>query len=1171
MAEKLTREQQLAVTNRGGKLLVSAAAGSGKTKVLVDRLLSYLEDVENPANVDEFLIITYTKAAAAELRGKIAAKLTEKIAENPTNKHMHQQIQRLYLAKISTVHSFCADILREYAYRLDIPSDFRVADENECMEIQTQALDKILNDAYEAASENEDFCAFVDSQGLGRDDRMVPEIILKVYNSAKCHLNPNGWLEWCMSAGQIESVQDASETIWGKYLMEDLQQYLQLQIHAINQCILLAGDAEGMEKPVALFQHTKFQLEQLRDAQTWDQLIDRKDIDYGRLVFSKKCADSELAERMKAIRNACKKGVEKKLRAFSDSSEQVLKDLAQSCAAARGLICLSNQFSAEYEKRKKARRILDFADLEHRMLDLLLGKRRSGPTALAREIGQRYREIMVDEFQDSNQVQDAIFGALTLQRNNCFMVGDVKQSIYQFRLADPGIFIDKYNRYAPAERALPGEGRKILLNQNFRSSGGVISAVNDVFSACMSETVGGLAYGADEQLYEGIPHISLCEPEVTLCTIQVREDTYAEEAAFTADKISQLLDGSHMVRDGENLRPITADDIVILLRSPGSVGGEFSYALEQRGIRCSIGGSGDILQTEEIRVLRSILQIINNPLQDIPMVAAMASRVFCFTADDLAAIRKENRRESFYYAVKSSANPKAVQFVSTLDLLRKHARMDTLPQLLQHIFMLTKLDSIYGCMPNGDAKTENIQLFCQLASNYETTGRKDLAQFLDHLTALESKGLSAQTDQKTPGTVTIMSIHKSKGLEFPVVFLCGLSRGFNHESTKAQVLCDKDLGLGLSCVDSKNRVRYPAISKRAIAAKMSVEGISEELRVLYVAMTRPKDRLFMTYAVKNLETDLQDIALRLDVSGKQLITSQVDCPGEWVLQTAMTRAEAGALFSLGGRPDRIHVSECPWDIQVCEGFPRAGGVAVTENQPCMPAEALVEIGKGLSYQYPNAQATLIPSKQTATQLKGRVKDHEAAENTSESKGYTRRFRKPGFADASMSGKDYGNAMHAVMQYIRLDQCESVDGIHAELGRMIESGLITSEQAEAVSTEEIIRFVTSSVGRKICAGSNVLREFKFSILEEASTYFPEVAGEQILLQGVIDCALIEDDGITIVDFKTDRADQHNLQQLVRTYSSQVLAYAGALSKIYALPIKAAYLYFFRLGEFVEVYI
>ena len=690
MAEKLTPEQQQAVENQGGKLLVSAAAGSGKTKVLVDRLMRYIKNPTDPANIDDFLIITYTKAAAAELRGKIAAKLSELIAEEPANRHLQQQMQRLYLAKISTVHGFCADILRQYAYRLDIASDFRVAEESECAELQIKALDQTLHSAYENADNDAAFRAFVDTQGLGRDDKQIPEIILKVYSSAKCHPDPNAWLNWCVN-GAGADVTGAEETPWGEYLIADLKAYLALQVEAIDRCATAAAMADGMEKPAALLSSTVEQLRQLLQCKTWDEIVANKDIQYGTLSFSKKCTDQQLIDQIKAVRNACKEGLGRRLRNFVDSSEQLLSDISETTKAAVGIVALVRDFDERYGKLKKTRGIVDFADLEHYALDLLLGKNRNSSTAVAAEIGAQFREIMVDEYQDSNEIQDAIFSALTEKKQNCFMVGDVKQSIYQFRLADPSIFIDKYNSYRPADAAKEQEGRKVLLNHNFRSSAGVIEGVNDVFTHCMSAEVGGLDYGKEELLREGIPHIDLGEPEVSLYGIAVENDTYAEEAAFVADKIVELLDGSHYVRKGDSLRPIVPEDIVILLRSPGSVGGEFRYALQSRGVRCVTGDQGDLLQTEEIATIRAILEIINNPLQDIPLTAVLTSPVFGFTAEDLAILRSQDRYSDIYTLVSCADDEKSRKFMDMLTELRQFARLSSVTGLITTVYSKTNL------------------------------------------------------------------------------------------------------------------------------------------------------------------------------------------------------------------------------------------------------------------------------------------------------------------------------------------------------------------------------------------------------------------------------------------------------------------------------------------------
>ena len=1170
MAETLTPQQKEAVINRGGDLLVSAAAGSGKTKVLVDRLMRYLRDPVNPANLDDFLIITYTKAAAAELRGKISAKLSEAVAAEPDNRHLHQQMQRLYLTKISTVHAFCGDLLREYAYRLDICGDFRVADENECLQLQQRVLTELLEESYVSIDSDLYFRAFTDTQGFGRDDGQIPDLVLKVYNSARCHLHPDRWLDWCLASATMDSVEDAGKTVWGEYLVRELRDYLDLQISALDKCYSEATLCDGMEKPATLLQSTLVQLRTLRNADGWDNIRHCLNIDFGRLLFGKKCGDLDLAERIKAVRNACKKGLERRARWFSDDSDKIIHDISSVTDAASGLVAMVKKFSAAYDKLKKSHRILDFGDLEHNTLDLLLGKKRSGPTSVAKELGLRFREVMVDEYQDSNAVQDAIFSAITSEKHNCFMVGDVKQSIYQFRLADPDIFLKKYNRFMPAETAVDGQGRKVMLSSNFRSAGAVIAAVNDVFSTCMSPKVGGLTYGAEEALYEGLPHDPISEPEIELYGVSVREDTYEEEAAFVAERISQLLDGSHMVRGKDGIRPIVPGDIVILLRSPGSVGIDYQRALENVGIRCTMGGSIDLLRTEEITVLRALLQIIDNPLQDIPLLCALSSRIFSFTANDLAEFRKEDRRSDIYNVMLTSKHPKVRKFLGLLFELRTEARMGKLTDILDSVFAHTRIDSIYSALADGPQRLENLQSFCRFAEAAENNGISDLSRFLEYVESLEDRGITVQGEEADSTAVAIMSIHKSKGLEFPVVFLCGLSREFNAESSRATVLCDKELGIGLSCADTGKRIRYPSLIKTAISAKIRMEGISEELRVLYVAMTRARDRLIMTYAARNLEKELSDLALRMELSDRRLLTSEASCPGTWVLLTALGRSEAGAFFALSGPVATAAVKDYPWHIRVVEapepGIPLADSCDSAKE---LSADVVTRIGESLRFQYPYSAATQTPSKQTATQLKGREKDAEAAEGTTSVPEFRRNWRIPSFIRRSSDGRTYGNLIHSVMQHIQLKNCDSKELIREELLRLTEAGVIPTDQSWETVLSRVWTFFDSDIGRRIRTCPNVLREFKFSVLMDGKRYGHGLEEEKILLQGVVDFALIEEDGITVVDYKTDRVTGEGVSELLGKYGAQVNSYAEALSRIFNLPVKSKLIFLFSTGEFLSV--
>ena len=1163
----LTEQQAQAATNRGGNLLVSAAAGSGKTKVLVERLMLYLTDRESPANIDDFLIITYTRAAAAELRSKIADELNERIAANPGSKHLRNQLQRLYLAKISTVHSFCGDLLKEQAYRLDIPGDFRIAEEEEGQILRQQVLDRVLEEVYSADVLEEDFQAFIDSQEMGRGDDNLAKIILDLYDSAVCHKEPGVWLEKCLKELDVAGKEDCLETVWGKYLFEDLQTHLSLQHDAMTRCVERARGVSASEKPIAVFENDIAWLTRLMDCKTWDEVVSQKKHIFDRLTFTKGFWDAALQEQMKAIRSAFKSGVTGRLERFNQPSSELLAQLTAVLPAARGLIQLVETFMDAFARKKRQLRIMDYSDLEHRALDLLAGKSHSAPTALANELSGRFREIMVDEFQDSNEVQDGIFQSLTCQKHNCFMVGDVKQSIYQFRLADPEIFLDKFLSFPDANNAADGEGRKVLLSKNFRSSEGVIEAVNHICSLCMSESVGGIDYTERERLYAGRITEECGEPEVSFYGIDVAEDTYREEAAFVAKKILELTDGTHFITDKEGKRPITRDDIAIILRSPGSVGMEFVSALVSCGIPAYIGKSANLLLSEEVATLRSFLQTISNPQLDIPLVAVLTSRVFRFSAADLAEIRAGNRNVSIFQSLCVSTLPKAVEFIEKLNYLRQYSRIHLLSELILEIFRICSFDSIFAADQFGPERMENLQTFCKLLSSYESTAHRTLDQLLEYLDALEEKGISASAGAKPSGAVEILSVHKSKGLEYPVVFLSGLSRNFNTTDAYEQLLRHKHLGLGLSYVNREKRIRFPTIAKKAISKKILSDNLSQEMLVLYVAMTRARDRLIMTYAVSNLQKQISETVNRIDLSDPLLLTTSATCLGDWVLYAALHRSESGELFRLGGYPECRRVSKIPWHIEVIDGasiyLEKAGR---DEKIDKLPADAVSKISQSLSYVYPHRAATKVPSKLTATELKGRFLDEEVAQNAGSPDQKTIYWRKPD--DTSARGTAYGTALHAVMQFVRYDACQSLESIWGELNRLVEEQFISGEQAQVVDVESILRFFQTEIGQRAMFG-NVLREFKFTVLQDASAYFPYTTNDEVLLQGVVDLAILDGDGIIVVDFKTDRVTEDTLTTVAQGYFPQVRAYSQALEQIYNCPVKQSLLYFFRTGQFVEV--
>ena len=1176
-AEQLTKDQRAAVEARGGRILVSAAAGSGKTKVLVDRLLGYILDPVEPANIDDFLIITYTKAAASELRGKISAKLSQAVAEHPGNRHLARQLQRIYLAKISTVHSFCADILREYGYLLDIPSDFKVADELQAQALREEAMEQVLEDTYEQLEPEGDIAAFVDSLGLGRNDRQVPEIVASVYDSLRCHPNPKAWEERFRGQALLDGVTDPGETLWGAYLMDSFREMLSVFDQELREAATLCGQFEDLTKKyLPAIEDDRARLTALLEAQSWQQLHESTVATFARFKPLPKPESPEAAERVKKIRERFKDSLKKAQAIFKQDAATVLDHQEKANRAALGALDSAAAFGTAFDKRKRRARVLDFSDLEHSMLRLLLGKGLTGPTAAAREIARRFREVLVDEYQDTNGVQDLIFTTLTNERQNLFLVGDVKQSIYRFRLADPGIFLEKYQKFAPYGEETGGD-RKILLSQNFRSGNEVLQAANDVFALSMAPEVGGLYYGPQEALREGIPHTPISDA-VELHCIHLDQEGSREEAApskyqveaeFVAQRIAQMLADGATVREKEGLRPCRVEDFAILLRAPGTAGAYYQRALESRGIPCVFGGGGDVLESSEVSILRSILQTIDNPRQDIPLAAALMSPAFGFTADRLGQIRAKNVRDNLYDALlEAREEPDVGAFLAQLEEFQLWARLDTLTVLLEKIFDATRFDRVCAAMEGGEARQGNLRLFFQTAAAFEEKGRKDLPQFLDYLEHLEVRGLAGEA--AGGAGVMIQSIHKSKGLEYPIVFLANLSAGFNLQDAREPLLIHPELGLGCAAVDRKNRLRYPTMASRAICQKMQQESVSEELRVLYVAMTRAKDRLVMTYASKYLQRELASIGSFLKPPLDVLTSRQADCLGHWVLMAALCRTEAGELKNFAELQTESSVSQLPWKIKLHSGSAVMAAPPITLVR-CQEADGnnWEQAVKNLAFAYPHPEAVAAPSKLTATQLKGRYLDEEAAAHTAAARPRSG-WRKPAFVpDSQPDGKARGTANHLAMQFIRYERCGTVAEVEAEVRRLEMEEFLTPQQAALVDCGKIAAFFATELGRALAESPCVLREFKFSVFEDGTLVDPALTGERIMLQGVVDCCLEESDGLTILDFKTDRVTPATVGNTASRYAPQVKAYGNALGRILKRPVKKLYLYFFQTEQLVEI--
>ena len=1163
----LTEQQQSAVDSRGGALLVSAAAGSGKTKVLVERVLKLVCDPEAPQDINRFLIITYTKAAASELRAKIAEAISKALAERPKDRHLQRQLSRIYLAKISTVHAFCADILREYAHELGLYPDFRIAEETETAEWKQEAMERTLESAYENLESDNNRRAFLDQLGAGRDDRTAASILMQAYDSVQCHPDPSEWIDDCLRQLDITGCTDMADTVWGKYLIDDFIRLLDEQIESMERGLIRLWENEQVgEKYGPTFQKNIDQLRFLREERSWNGLRDRRITDFGRLA-GVRGADKKELERFKRPRENCKDRVKKAQSVFSMTSDEALAELRQSTPVIRGLFSLVAEFTANYQAIKQRRRALDFGDLEHEALRLLYHHDTGEPTPAALELRDRFYEIMVDEYQDSNRVQDLIFAAVSRDRANLFMVGDVKQSIYRFRLADPGIFVEKYKQYQDISAASHDEPRRVTLSNNFRSVSPILSAVNDVFSLCMSEDVGDIRYGIEERLYPGSEQPALPGPCVELHCLDTAEgeDSVREyEARLVAGRIARLLRDGTPVRDGDTLRPAQASDVVILLRSVSSQASYYLRALAEEGIEAVSDRDDDILKTTEVSVLLSYLQILDNPHQDVPLLSVLLSPVYGYGAETVAQIRANSQKSDFYDALVdySGDHDDFTAFMQDYRALRSIAHRHSADVIVRAVCQQTGLRDVFCAMEDGNQRLINLQTIYLMAAGFDPDGPGALHDFLRRLDQLRERGVSG-TGLQASDAVHIMSIHKSKGLEFPVVFIAGLSTGFNTQDDSQPVLIHPDLGTGCDAVDLERRIKYPSIAKRAVKEKQRAERLSEELRVLYVAMTRPKDRLIMTYASAHLAGKLRSIADLLTPDGPVSLSRDANCLGHWVLMAAMRRGEAGELFAIGGNPDETVVTDDPWLIKLWTPDMLQRTVPPVEKE-ADPVELLPEDASNLvGFRYPHLAATTAPAKVTATQFKGRYLDRESAEDARTEKPREPFLQQPVFLRGKrpMSPTEQGTAVHMAMQYIRYDHCMDEAAVADELIRLVDEGFLLQQQADCVPPEKITALFHSELGRRIMEASDMVREFKFSILVDGSVLEPGLSGEQIMLQGVTDCCLIEDDGLCVIDYKTDRISPGDEPVRAEYYRSQLEAYSDALSRIFGRPVKEKILYFF----------
>ena len=1163
MAEfRPTPSQAQAIEARGSAVLISAGAGSGKTKVLTERLMARLRDEAHPADLDSFLIITFTRAAAGELRGRIMEELAAALAADPGNRHLRRQSALCRRAQIGTIHSFCAALLREFSHLAGLAPDFKIADEDRAETMKAAALERTLESCYEKPDSLPGFLALADTVGAGRDDSRLAALVLSLHSRMQCHARPARWAEEQVALLRAP-VTDAGETPWGREILSRAGESAAYWSAEMERCL----QAMRAEEKLAAAYTESFAVtaDALREfsralALGWDRARSCLPIPFPGLKALRKAPDPVLADLVKKRRDACKKAMGELEKALDRSSDALLTDLARTEPAMSALLQLVLRFDEEYARDKQRAGLVDYSDLEHKSAQLLTDEDGS-PTELAVRVSQRYTEILVDEYQDVSQVQDTIFRAVSREESNLFFVGDVKQSIYRFRLADPEIFNEKYRSYADADKAAPGEPRRIFLRENFRSRREILEGANAVFSLCMSKGLGDVDYDENAALIPGASYEGAgAKPELLLLRLpaaaegEERPDKAALEAQMTARAIRSLVESGVTVSDHGRPRPLRWGDIAILLRSANTVGGVYRRALTQEGIPVASTQGGGFFRSVEVSTLLSLLAVLDNPHQDIPLIAVLRSPAIGFSADDLSRIRTADRDGDLFRALCAAAasDPRCRDFLDRLGRWRGEAPDLPVVELVWRLIEELDLLALCSAMSDGEQRRARLMEMVTLAEHFESSGYRGLHRFVLWLRQQAERGQEPSLGADTRSAVQLLSIHKSKGLEFPVVFLCDTGRRFNKTDARDTVLVHPTLGLGPKLTDLERRVEYPTLARSAIQQRLVRETLSEEMRLLYVALTRAGERLYITAALPDPEKSLNKLSASLSVPMAPEALAEAGAPVDWLISAAL--ADGGEHLTM----------------RVCESAEALPMTDAAQAESAVDEAALSELRRRLGFVYPHVQAEALPSKVTATGLKGH---QEADEDAAPLVPPRRRpFRMPDFArkDKPATGAEKGTATHLVLQYMDFGKAGSLEDVRREIDRLRAQRFLSDREAAAVDAAAIVRLFASPLGQRMKSAPGLRREFKFSLLCDAATIYGEAAGEELLLQGVVDCYLEEAEGLTVIDYKTDRLkNRADALRRAELYRGQLAAYAAALERITGRPVKDCLLYFLSVGEAVSL--
>jgi len=1182
MSREWTDHQRDAITARGGSIIVSAAAGSGKTAVLVERCIRLLTDPDPAQRVDadRLLVVTFTRAAAAEMKDRLSKAIAELIRKTRDNADLIRQQRLLQKAKICTIDSYCASLVKEYFYILDVDRNVRVADAGELNVLRADAMRLTMDSLY--GEQNNVFLQIVETFASAKDDRRLEANVLKLYDFVRSHPFPERWM--AEKLRYYTDFENPSDSVWGRIIRDYTVDAMDFMESLYDRGYdALSSDEKLFRANEALYAGDRAFLDRLREAverEKWDEIrLTLGSFVGGRFSTPRGYAENPLKIAAANTRSIFKKTVEELTGIYAMDEDLCLYDIELLKGFTEQIFHAVRLFSENFDALKSERGIADYPDLEHWAVRLLVDDESLQPTPLAREIAARYDYVLVDEYQDANETQEYLYKALSHDETNLFVVGDVKQSIYAFRHAMPELFLRRKSRAALYNGTHPVFPAKIILEKNFRSEASVLEAVNFIFTKLMSPSVGDIAYNDEERLYPGAVYDPPREAPVELDIVDKlsmgEADGLIAEARCIAERIHRMVFEGFAVKDGDGYRQAQYGDFAVLLRNFNPTAPTYAEVLSQYGIPVSTESDDGFLSAREIMVMTNLLRVINNPALDIEMLSTVMCPVFAFTEDDLARIRVGKRRSSLYAAIIADAekgNEKSRRFLDELRYYRSLSVTVPLSKLITVIYDRSSYMDVMSAIDPTAVGRDNLRMLLDYARSFEQATHRGLSAFISYLDRLTESGSDLSAAKRDQGIgesgVRLMSIHASKGLEFPVCFIANLNHRFVSSATES-VLLHPRYGYAQKRVDPVLSASFNTMPRKALSIEISRAEKSEELRVLYVALTRAKQKLILCTTPRyGAASYLGGISKKL--AGEREISPYVvrsaSSLSDWLTMCAMLHPDGAPLreyaqMEVDCEQDAAFRFDCRVIGSIYEASEdRENVISQTEGHPA--DSAVMDILKRhADYRYPYEGLSGLPVKVAASTLAHRFS----------SAASQRYLNRPAFmGEEKLNAAEKGTALHAFMQFT--DFGAAREDIPAELQRMVQAGYLTRQQADSIDLDRAKAFILSPLVTRVLNASEVYKEYRFNVKIPARIVNPQVeerfAQEEVILQGAVDLAFVEDGALVIVDYKTDRVKHP--EQLRGMYAAQLELYRDALSRCLNLPVKECLIYSVRHSAAVEVY-